>query len=376
MGQRDLVIDGHFERQAAGPIVLAPAQSVEAMLDRRQQIMNLLRRVMVKEIDYGQIPGTLRPTLYKPGAEKLAQFFGLRTIVEPVEVTEKWSDGSSEAFFYYKYRCSIYYGDILVTQYDGIAHSHEDKYRWRWVPDVDVPFYLDKDTLVTKAGKATEFKFSVDKAESSGKYGKPPSYWALFHDAIAKGTAKPIKKKTANGKEMAAWEIDTTVFRIPNPSVEDLAHTISAIAQKRAMVGGVRIATNATDIFMVSDFVGEEEITEEDLRRTGSPHLDTRVFATGDGEGKPRMEDIAGPITKDEAENALRKAFGTATDEAKEIPPAQEEFNEMCARLENLKIDAAKFAKYIFGKAIGGLSLAHVEAIMGASDEMLQKAAK
>ena len=41
--------------------------------------------VMVKGQDYGVIPGTAKPTLLKPGAEKLAEYYGYAPIVkEPI----------------------------------------------------------------------------------------------------------------------------------------------------------------------------------------------------------------------------------------------------------------------------------------------------
>lgn len=370
--------------QNTAPLILRPAVSIDQMIQRRELVLGLLRRVMTKDVDYGQIPGTPRPTLYKPGAEKLAGFFGLRAIVEPVKIEERWGTDTEEPFFYYKYRCTVYLGDTVITTYDGLAHSHEDKYRWRWVPEADVPFHLDKSQLIQKIGKATELKFAVDKAETSGKYGKPVSHWKMFHDAVADGTAKAIKKKTRGGKEMPAWVIDSTVWRIPNPSVEDLPHTISAIAQKRSMVGGVRIATNATDIFTVSDYVGEENsdvIEGQYEERPGRVDMkaDTRTYQNDpDQTVEDAIGDLYGhPIKKKNGNgvkpvDAIRKAFGAA--EGKDVPPEDKDLEQFQTRMTKLmgKDGVADFCENTFGKTVGGLSAAHITAIMAQDDDTIK----
>ena len=62
-----------------------PAMSMEVALARRAAIVEFTRRIMVRDQDFGEIPGTNKPTLLKPGAEKLCNFFGL----EP-ELRRSW----------------------------------------------------------------------------------------------------------------------------------------------------------------------------------------------------------------------------------------------------------------------------------------------
>ena len=63
--------------------VSLPAMSMEVALARRSAIVEFTRRIMVKELDFGEIPGTNKPTLLKPGAEKLCNFFGLEPEFTP-----------------------------------------------------------------------------------------------------------------------------------------------------------------------------------------------------------------------------------------------------------------------------------------------------
>jgi uncharacterized protein (DUF3820 family) len=54
-------------------------------------------------IDFMQIPGTPKPSLLKPGAERLNRFMGFGATVECVRYTEDWDNG----FVHYVYRAGV-----------------------------------------------------------------------------------------------------------------------------------------------------------------------------------------------------------------------------------------------------------------------------
>src|SRR5580698_4974819 len=60
--------------------------SMEVALARRAAIVEFTRKIMVRDRDFGEIPGTSKPTLLKPGAEKLCNFFGLEPEFTPVSL--------------------------------------------------------------------------------------------------------------------------------------------------------------------------------------------------------------------------------------------------------------------------------------------------
>lgn len=61
----------------AGPERFLPVLSVADAVQRRCAIIEFVQRVMKPGVDFGTIPGTPKPTLLKPGAEKLCTLFGL-----------------------------------------------------------------------------------------------------------------------------------------------------------------------------------------------------------------------------------------------------------------------------------------------------------
>ena len=208
---------------------------------------------MHEDVDFGTIPGTGKPTLYKPGAEKLQRFFALSAPIELVEAVEEWKEPITETgfpLFHYRYVCKVYNknGAILSTC-EGECNSYETRYRWRWVSESEVPQEYDKSLLTARPGTDTAFKFAVEQAKTTGDYSQPQEYWNSWKNDIASGKAKSIKIKTRKGKLMDGWERDASEYRIPNTSIHSQVNTIMKIAQKRAYVGAIILAANASEYF-------------------------------------------------------------------------------------------------------------------------------
>ena len=64
-----------------------PVMDLEQAIARRELIVSAMQRLMKEGVDYGKIPGTERPTLLQPGADKLCNLFGL-VIKYEVEVCD------------------------------------------------------------------------------------------------------------------------------------------------------------------------------------------------------------------------------------------------------------------------------------------------
>ena len=135
---------------------------------------------------------------------------------------------------------------------------------------------MSKDLLKARDGEVSEFAFAIEKAETSGKYGKPAEYWQKFKDAIANGTATSYKRKTSKGTMMDAWKMGSPLYCIPNDEMPDLTNTILKMAQKRALVAATLIATGLSDYFTqdLDDFVTPGTVIDavvHDAPRTAKP---------------------------------------------------------------------------------------------------------
>jgi len=252
---------------------LQPVISVDDARRAYQIKKDLINAILKEGVDYGIIPGSIKPSLLKPGAEKINSFFGLSTRLTDEEVVNDWTgaDHGGEPFFFYKRNCSVYKGNTLIASASGSCNSMEKKYRYRWVAEEDVPEGLDKSKLKTKNNTITEFRFAIDKAETSGRYGKPAEYWERFQQGMAEGTAQLTKKKTSSGKEYDAVSVGSLLYRIPNDEIADLANTILKMADKRAFVAATLISTGMSEYYTqdLEDYIQPGEFIDVVAKTVG-----------------------------------------------------------------------------------------------------------
>jgi hypothetical protein len=372
----------------AGPLVLRPVRHVQDFIDQRAAIVDIIKKAMKPDVHYGKLPGTKSNMLYKPGAEMLLQTFGL-TCPDPIaeKIVEDWdgSEHGGEPFFYYRFKSTVYYGDRPVASAVGICNSHEDKYRYRWVPRHEIPDGIDPDHCEKRVGKVVEFAFAVRKAETTGKYAKPAEYWQAFRDAMAAKTERYVKKSMGAKGEQEAIEIDTTVYKIANPNIADEAHTISAMAQKRAMVAATRIATCASEYFTGGDKVEKDEgqpglTSEFDKQHVEKEEKqrDRAENGTTPDPDKPAADvtdlypkaPARRPVKLDVASD-ICKRYGQAPKTAKDGPAA--DFGAALeTRLKGLGLDPEALARKVFERAFTGLTAAHIDAINAATDDDLK----
>lgn len=85
----------------------------------------LVRSQFKQNHDYGIIPGTgAKPTLLKPGAEKIVMLLGLTSEYDIVECTRDFEKG----FFQYQIKCKLLKNGTIVTEGMGAANTKERKY--------------------------------------------------------------------------------------------------------------------------------------------------------------------------------------------------------------------------------------------------------
>ncbi len=93
-------------------------------LTKIAQFQDLVHNQLKQDQDFGIIPGTSKPTLLKPGAEKIIMLMGLRSEFDIVDSTHDWEKG----FFQYQVRAKLFKGDTLITEGLGAANTREKKF--------------------------------------------------------------------------------------------------------------------------------------------------------------------------------------------------------------------------------------------------------
>ena len=207
---------------AVQPSDFMPVMSLEVALQRRSMLVEFTRRIMVPDQDFGTIPGTSsKPTLLKPGAEKLCSFFGLEPEFNQVVEECDWTGErhAGEPFYYIRYSVRLHRGGRVLGVGEGSCNSWESKYRWRQGS--------------RKCPKCGQEAIIAGKEEYGGG-------WLCW------------KKKNGCGatfKDDDAAIKSQQVGRIPNPDIADVINTIQKMAQKRALVAAVLIATGASEFY-------------------------------------------------------------------------------------------------------------------------------
>lgn len=176
-------------------------------------VQEFFKRVMVKETDYGIIPGTEKPSLLKPGAEKLLALYNFSSVIK-----EKTEDRDIKTGYYHAQLVIqiIHRGSgVLVAEGVGEASSFESKYRYRWIYESDIPDGIDKNTLMSKT-------------------------------FISKKSNKQYTK-----------------YRLENPDMIDQWNTVLKMAKKRALVDATLNATGTSSLFCQSEGEWDAWIEEE-----------------------------------------------------------------------------------------------------------------
>ena len=244
--------------------------------------------------------------------------------------------------FSYTYSCKLYCNGRYIAEAQANANSYEAKYMWRWVQESDVPTGLDPRDLKTRGGKIAEPRFAIERGETTGKYGKPAEYWQMFREAMERGEYAVEQRIAKSGNPVEWIVIDSTLYRVPNDDIASLVNTIIKIAQKRAYVGAVITAANASEFF-TQDLEDMDEGTRSQIVEGHAMGLSTegkKAPTSGKAEGnggngkgeqasppqdsgpKPAPPRESGDQERRMAPGAVRKGTAPAKAEGKEENPA------------------------------------------------------
>lgn len=131
---------------------------ITSTLNKISQFQTVVKQTLKKDHDYGEVGGVTKPTLLKPGAEKILMLMGLTSTYDILEKVEDYDKG----IFAYTIKCNLLKGSQKITEGVGSCNSREDKYRWRWVNEADIPYGMDKSTLKSKTNNYGKEKFRIE----------------------------------------------------------------------------------------------------------------------------------------------------------------------------------------------------------------------
>ncbi|MBM4158628.1 MAG: hypothetical protein FJ216_07605 [Ignavibacteria bacterium] len=176
-------------------------KTIDDLLEWHSFMRNLKKDILRPDIDYGITPGITKPVLFKPGAEKLRNAFNLE--IDSMECVNEICD-ISKPYIDFTYKCIIKTKrGIKAGICEANANSYEPKFRYTY-------------SYTTK--KPTKEESDRAKAAGIGRWKKINDKWIW------------VEKKE-------------------NREIIGLKNNIKKIAQKRAFVGAILIATGASEFF-------------------------------------------------------------------------------------------------------------------------------
>jgi hypothetical protein len=183
----------------------------------------LIQTLLVRDVDYGIIPGVAKPTLLKPGAEKIAMELGL---APNYSVNDRTLDLVS-GFIRYEILCSLLHDGEVISQAIGSCSSFESKYRYAWVSEAE---------------------------------------------AVSAGIEVTTTRKDNYGRIRV---------RIQRPDMLDVDNTVIKMAQKRAFVSAVLAVAALSNLFTTDVEDIQTVIASEHVETATAPESGSYVIRFG-----------------------------------------------------------------------------------------------
>lgn len=110
-------------------LALPDESSFKRDIEAINNFQKTARAFMIEGQDFGVIPGTEKPSLLKPGAEKITKLLGLADKYDLATQVENWE----KPFFHYMVKCTLVSvtSGVVISEGFGSCNSMEGKYRWR-----------------------------------------------------------------------------------------------------------------------------------------------------------------------------------------------------------------------------------------------------
>lgn len=215
------VVSTSLVRQSANLELLHPVMDLQTAKARLVEFQQFVKFYLKDGEDFGIIPGTSKPTLLKPGADKLCELYGLADTYPDHRVhrVEDWS--KDPALFDYEVTCVLVHKGTgtVVGEGMGSCNSYESKYRYR-----------DQSRKCPHCKRETIIKGKEEYGGGWLCYAKKGGCGAKFTDA----------DKTI---------VDQNVGKIGNPDIADIKNTILKMAKKRAKIDATIAATRSSGVF-------------------------------------------------------------------------------------------------------------------------------
>ena len=201
-----------------------PSFSLDEMAAALTAAEQLKRHIMRRGVDYGTVPGAKKPSLYKAGAERACQFYGLSHRMERVEV-ERTAEGKPWGI---TYKCFVFKvlsdgREVPLGDCEGFAGYDESRF---W------------DRVYEKSGPNK----GNPKRDADGKDVLNPSPWNSVMKMADKRAYVGAVLKATGMSDFFTQDIEdyaASIPALPPPSDPRISPTNADRARARAEEAGL-----------------------------------------------------------------------------------------------------------------------------------------
>ena len=145
----------------ASDVVPEFAIAMSEARQRTKMLQKFIKDMMIADVDYGIIKGCSKPSLLKPGAEKLCEIFGFSKQVEILNRIEDWDKGL------FHYEVIVYLESkgtgVIEAEGRGCCNSREKKFK-------NQDSFSIVNTLLKMAKKRAQVEAVLSATRSSGLF--------------------------------------------------------------------------------------------------------------------------------------------------------------------------------------------------------------
>lgn len=213
------------EVEAATTLVPDFAVSIAQARERIAMLQQFVREMMVAGVDYGYIPNCPKPTLLKPGAEKLTDIYGFSKHVEVINRVEDWEKG----IFAYEVRTTLISKrtGLIEAQGVGSCNSREKKYRHQ-------DSFSVCNTVLKMAKKRALIDAVLSATRSSGLFSQDLEDMSELMPTGDKQQEQPMQQKTSTTPENVQPSKDAPVNK------KQLTEIFRLVEEKKLPVSEVK----------------------------------------------------------------------------------------------------------------------------------------
>lgn len=319
----------------APTLAVEPRVGADELVKRLSVIRQAMDTAMDEDVDYGVIPGTSgKPTLLKPGAEKLGVLFELDVQIvneklwEPPHLTVV----SKATVYHAPSGARLGYGE-------GICTTHEKKYATRRA-----------NRKCPNCGEETIFRSRFSKR---GEPDDAPPCWFCWASKGGCGEEFDHDDKRITDQEVGERE---------NPNLPDAWNTVTKMAEKRARVDAVLAVTGASALFTqdVEDLPPEDRGTDHGEPAKSEEESKSKGGSKSKGKSSSSRTDSKGekPISPNQKRRITNDLKATVPEEFHETIKAKvrdgttKQAGALIDKLGKVKEGKLELAQFLRGQGI------------------------